>query len=220
VSGAVRFGILGVLDVESSRNDLAIALSAPAVLLSRLGALLPALSVGKVTVFVACGVNFVGVAAGIQHRLFVGAGFQLGSRRGLWWCHAVGSCSFLSGSFDLSATVGEAEGLVLDAVVLVMFEGVVFVTLGNVTVLRQREGNGVGLAFSAIAWLRLRSFGSFSFILSEDFNAFWFLQITLFGLGGGKASDEDAEKKKLHGVRSGVEMTHWEKWDGTWIPDF
>merc|ERR1712189_92053 len=67
--------------------------------------------------------------------------------------------------------VGEAEGLVLDAVVLVMFEGVVFVTLGNVTVLRQREGNGVGLAFSAIAWLRLRSFGSFSFILSEDFNA-------------------------------------------------
>jgi len=196
VSGAFGNAVCA-FGFDSARNHVAIKLRAPAEL--RLTPNLHALNVGVEAVGVANDDDSGGVESS-QLRLFGSAGVQYddwlqSSCWQVWQVGAVGSGALLSGVFDLGAIDVEAEGLVLDFVVLVSFEGVVFVTLGNVTVLRERKSDGVSPAFLAIGRRgRCRRTGIGWFFV--EFNAY----VVLFGLDGSKTCDEDAEDKQLHFV--------------------
>jgi len=177
---------------DSARNHVAIKLRAPAVF--HLTPNLHALNVGVEAVGVANNDDSSGVGNS-QRRLFGSTGVQFWRHSSCRQDAAVGSEALDSGAFDLGAIDVEAEGLVLDCVVLVSFEGVVFVTHGNVTVLRERKSDGVSPAFLAIGRRgRCRRTGSRWFFV--DFNAY----VVLFGLDGSKTCDEDAEDKQLHFV--------------------
>jgi len=191
VSGAFGNAVCA-FGFDSARNHVAIKLRAPAEL--RLTRNLHALNVGVETVGVANDVDSSGVGNS-QRLLFGSTGVQCWRHSRCWQDGAVGCGALLSGAFDLGAIDVEAEGLVLDFVVLVSFEGVVFVTLGNVTVLRQRKSDGVSPAFFAIG-RRGRCRRGMTGWFFVEFNAY----VVLFGLDGSKTCDEDAEDKQLHFV--------------------
>merc|ERR1712189_32038 len=190
VSGAFGNAVCA-FGFDSARNHVAIKLRAPAEL--RLTRNLHALNVGVETVGVANDVDSSGVGNG-QRRLFGSTGVHFWRHSSIWQDGAVGCGALLTGAFDLGAIDVEAEGLVLDFVVLVSFEGVVFVTLGNVTVLRERKSDGVSPAFFAIGRRGRCRRGRTGWFV--EFNAY----VVLFGLDGSKTCDEDAEDKQLHFV--------------------
>jgi len=140
-------GTVFAFGLDSSGNHVAIKLRAPAELVLRGSA---ALNVSVETVLVAIEDQSTGVAGSSQFRRFGRARIQFGRHNGRWHDRAVGPGALDSGAFDLGAIDVEAEGLVLDCVVLVSLEGVVFVTLRNITVLRERKSDGVSPAFLAI----------------------------------------------------------------------
>jgi len=191
VSGAFGNAVCA-FGFDSARNHGAIKLRAPAVLLHT-ECFLGALNVGIEAVGVANDDDSSGVG-NIQRHLFGSTGVQRWRHSSCWQDGAVGCGALLSGAFDLGAIDVEAEGLVLDFVVLVSFEGVVFVTLGNVTVLRERKSDGVSPAFFAIGRRGRGRTGNRWFFV--EFNAY----VVLFGLDGSKTCDEDAEDKQLHFV--------------------